>query len=115
MRYTRQGPRWWCAWVPLLGLGGLLILESQAPLSPAGHRVAQLIMTLLMYGVVMGWLRRNHGALVHEAYEREQAQEYTREARQLRRASVRSDDASWDDAWLPWQSNGHDTEMQRRR
>ena len=73
MRHTRQGPRWWQTGVLPLLLGGLLALEPQAPLSPGGHKVALLAMTLLMYGIVACWLRDNRGALINETYAREQA------------------------------------------
>ena len=92
MRHTHQGPRWWKAGVLLLLLGGLLVLEPQMPLSPGGHKVALLAMTLLMYGIVACWLRYNRGALINETYAREQAQEWKRRARQQQRALVMSDD-----------------------
>jgi hypothetical protein len=38
---------------------GLLVLEPQGPLSPAGHPIAQLVLALLMYGVVVIWLWGN--------------------------------------------------------
>ena len=98
MRHTRQGPRWWKTGVLPLLLGGLLVLEPQAPLSPGGHKVALLAMTLLMYGRVVCWLRDNRGALINETYAREQAQEWRRRARQQQRALVRSDDAPGEDA-----------------
>ena len=104
-RHTRQGPRWWHIGVPVFVLGGLLVLEPQAPLSPGGHKVAQLVIALLMYGMVMYWLRRNRGALIHEAYEREKAQEDTRRTRQ--REIIMRDHESWDDAELPWQHKRH--------
>ena len=92
MRHTRQGPRWWQTGVLPLLLGGLLALEPQAPLSPGGHKVALLAMTLLMYGIVACWLRYKRGALIIETYTREQAQEWKRRARQQQRALVMSDD-----------------------
>ena len=98
MRHTRQGPRWWKTGVLLLLLGGLLVLEPQAPLSPGGHKVALLAMTLLMYGIVACWLRYKRGALINETYAREQAQEWKRRARQQQRALVMSDDEPWEDA-----------------
>ena len=98
MRHTRQGPRWWKTGGLLLLLGGLLVLEPQAPLSPGGHKVALLAMTLLMYGIVACWLRYNRGALINETYAREQAQEWRRRARQQQRALVMSDDEPWEDA-----------------
>lgn len=117
MQYRRQGPRWWNVWLPLLLLllGGLLVLEPQGPLSPGGHSIAQLVLALLIYGVVVIWLRCNRGALVNKEYEREQAQERRRAARQQRREPIMSDHEPWDDAELPWHSNGHDTDRHRRR
>jgi hypothetical protein len=109
MRRTRRGLTWWNAWVPLLVVGGLLVLEPQAPLSPGGHKIALLAMTLLMYVVVMGWLRRNCGALIHEAYEREQKEGIYKT---VQRESAMSDYEPWDDTRLPWQRHGHN--IQRR-
>lgn len=115
MKHTRQGPRWWQAWVPLLLLGVLLVLEPQAPLGIRGHQIVQLAIVLLMFGVVIYWLRCNRGALVNEAYERAQAQGQTHTGRQPRQETVMDDSESWDDAELPWHSNGYDTDMHRRR
>ena len=114
MYCKRRGPTWWHAWVPLLLLGGLLVLEHQAPLSPGGHKIVQLALTLLMYGVVVGWLRCNRGALVHEAYERAQ-QEGVEKTTPPRRASAMSDHELWDAVGLPWQNHGHSIDIQRRR
>jgi len=115
MRHTRQGPTWWHVWVPLLGLGGLMVLEHQVPLSPGGHKVAQLALTLLMYGVVMSWLRCNRGALIHREYERGQHQEYRDKRRQHMRERALRDAQPWDDAEPPWQNSGHAMDIQRRR
>jgi hypothetical protein len=117
MHHTRQDPRWWNIWLPLLLLllGGLLVLEPQGPLSPGGHPITQLVLALLMYGVVVLWLWCNRGAFINKAYEREQAQERMRASRQQKREIMMSDSEPWDDAWPPWQSNGHDTDMQRRQ
>lgn len=101
MQHKRQGPRWRSAWLPLLLLGGLLVLEPRIPLSSGGHQVVQLTIALCMYNVVVCWLRRNRGALVNEEYEREQAQERMHMARQSRREPARSDHDSWDNAGLP--------------
>ena len=116
MRHTRQGPRWWQVWIPLLLVGGLLVLESQATLSPGGHQVAQLLMTLLMFGVFMAWVWCSRGARLHEEYEHEQDKERIRRARQQRRALGLSDHEPWEDTWQPWQSSHeHHTDTQRRQ
>jgi len=111
MWHTRQGPRWWSIGLPLLGLGGLLVLEHQALLSPGGHQVAEIAMALLMYGGVVCWLWYNRGALVHQEYERERAAK----ARQPRQEPIIYDDEPWDDSCLPWQSNEPDTDIHRRQ
>ena len=113
MQLTRQGPRRWTAWVPLLLVGGPLALEPQIPLSPGGHRIVQLAMTLLMFGIIVYWLRRNRGALINEAYEREQ-REGVYKRMQQRRESAMSDQECWDDTWRPWQRHGHATDIPRR-
>jgi hypothetical protein len=103
MRHTRQGPRWWNVWLPLMLLlfGGLLLLEPQGPLSPAGHSIVQAVLALLMYGAVVIWLRYNRGALLNKEYEREQAQGRASMARQPRQEPIIHDDEPWDEVWLP--------------
>jgi hypothetical protein len=116
MWHTYRGPRWWHVWVPLLLVGGLLVLEPQTPLSPGGHQVAQFLIALLMYGIFISWLWCSRGARLHEEYEREQVQEHRRRARQQRRELSRSTHKLWEDTWQPWQSsNGHNTDRQRRQ
>ena len=85
MWHTWQRPRWWHVWVPLALVAGLLVLEPQASLAPGGHKVAQFLLALLMYGVFVGWMWCTRGTCLQEAYEREQAQEPLRRARQQRR------------------------------
>ena len=113
MRLTRQGLRWRTAWVPLLLVGGSLGLEPQIPLSPGEHQIVRLVMALLMFGIIVYWLRRNRGALINEAYERERKERLYKSLQQ-RRESTMSDEEPWDDAWQPWKGNGHDTDRQRR-
>jgi len=114
--YRRRGPRWWNVWLPLLLLllGGLLVLEPQGPLSPGGQPIAQLVLALLMYGVVLIWLWYNRWALAN-GDKREQQQERAHPGRQQRPEPPISTHEPWDNAWLPWQNNGHSTDRQRRR
>src|SRR5262249_39917663 len=100
MRLTRQGPRWLAIWVPLLLVGGALALEPQLPLSPWGHQVVWLAMTLLMFGIIVYWLRRNCGALINEAYEHERKERVYKSIQQ-RRESAMSDEEPWNNAWHP--------------
>jgi hypothetical protein len=97
MQRTRHSPRWWTAWMPLLLVGGTLALESQVPLSPGGHQIMQIVMTPFMFGILMFWLRCKRGALINEAYEREQKEGVYKHMHQ-RRAAAMSDDEPWEDA-----------------
>ena len=78
-----------------------LLLEPQGLLSPAGHSIVRIVLALLMYGVVVIWLRYNRGALLNREYEREQAQARASTARQPQPEPIIHDDEPWDEAWLP--------------
>src|SRR5262245_49684680 len=112
MRHTRRSARQWHIWLLpllLLLLGGLLVLEPQGPRSPAGHPIAQLVLALLLYGVVMIWLWYTRGALANED-TRAQLQEYAYTGRPQRQKSAISTHEPWDNTWLPRQNNGHATD-----
>ena len=116
VQYTCQSPRWWHVWVPLVLVGGLLVLEPQAPLPPGGHQVAQFLIMLLMYGVFMGWLWCYRGTHLHEEDEREQVHERARKARQQRRELAMSLYVPWEGTSRSWHSrNGPNTDMLRRQ
>jgi hypothetical protein len=60
----------------------------------------QIAMTPFMFGILVFWLRRNCGALINEAYEREQ-KEGVYKCMPQRQESAMSDDDPGDDAWRP--------------
>src|SRR5262245_51836077 len=116
MWHTRQSLRWWQAWVPLLLVGGLLVLEPQVPLSPGGHQVVQFLIVLLMYGVFMSWLWCYRGTRFYEEYEREQAHERARKARPQRQEVAMRTSMPWGETSRPWHSrNGQNTDILRRQ
>ena len=97
MRRTRQGPRWWTAWIPLLLVGEALALEPRIPWSPGLHQIVRLAMMLLMFGIIVYWLRHNRGALVNAVYEHER-KERVYKSMQQKRESVMSAYEPWEDA-----------------
>jgi hypothetical protein len=118
MEHKRQNLVRWYVWVPpllVLLLVGLLVLEPQGPRTPAGHPIAQLVLALLIYGVVMIWLWCIRWALTNKADKRAQQQERVHMVRQQLQEPVISTHESWDDVLLPWQNNGDSTLIQRRR
>ena len=64
MLRTPREPGWWMlsALVPLMG--GLLVLEYHAPLSPRGHQYVQVGIMLFIYGLV--WLWVSARAIAHD-------------------------------------------------
>lgn len=62
-------PAWWrlYALVPLMG--GLLMLESYAPLSPGWHECVQIGIVLFVFGLVWVWVRANAVALLEVGYD----------------------------------------------
>ena len=90
---------------------GLLTLAAGYFLYPLATTFAEiygihvlLAMTLLMFGIVIYWLRRNRAALINEVYEREQ-QEGVYTHMQQRRASAMSEAEPWDDIWRSWEAS----------
>ena len=65
---TDRQPVWWVLYTLVPLMGGLLVLEHQASLSPAGHKFAQIGIVLCIYGLVWLWLRANTLALLRVAY-----------------------------------------------
>jgi hypothetical protein len=65
---TDRQPVWWVLYTLVPLLGGLLMLEHRASLSPAGHKFAQIVIVLCIYGLVWVWLRANELALLRVAY-----------------------------------------------
>ena len=118
MPHNRQSPMRWYAWLfplLLLLLGGLLVLEPQGPRSPGGHPIAQLVLALLMYGVVVIWLWCIRWGLVREEKAREQHQAWAPQGRhQSQEPAMRTNELS-DANWRPWQHNGQVPDRQRRR
>jgi hypothetical protein len=67
MRKDGRRPSWWQLWLLFPVLGILAFLEVRASLSPAGHRVVEVAIILVVYGLVSVWLRANQAALLRES------------------------------------------------
>ena len=63
-------PAWWMlsALVPVMG--GLLFLESRAPLSPGWHKCVQIGIVLFTYSLVWAWLRANDRTMLRDSLNR---------------------------------------------
>jgi hypothetical protein len=61
--HTQRRPAWWMLYALVPVMGGLLLLESRASLSPGWHKAVQIGIILFVYGLVWVWIRANDGAL----------------------------------------------------
>jgi hypothetical protein len=59
MTHRQPRPAWWLLYTLGPIMGGLLLVETRAPLSPGGHTAVQVGIVLFTYGSVWLWLRVN--------------------------------------------------------
>jgi hypothetical protein len=59
MTHKRPRPVWCLLYTLGPMMGGLLLVEARAPLSPGGHTAVQVGIVLFIYGLVWLWLRVN--------------------------------------------------------
>lgn len=63
---ARRKPPWWMLYALVPLMGGLLVVESQASLSPGWHKGVQIGIILFIYGLAWLWLWPNDLALRHD-------------------------------------------------
>jgi hypothetical protein len=65
MPKTRE-PAWWILYALVPVMGGLLIEEFRAPLSPGWHKAVQVGIILFVYSLIWVWLWANDSAMLHD-------------------------------------------------
>ena len=70
MHNNKQRPSWWLLYISLPMMVSLFLLEMRLSLSDTGHRFAELIIVLIVFGSMSLWLKANTGALIQENLER---------------------------------------------
>lgn len=85
----KRGPKWGILYVIVPLVAGLFGLEMKAPLPEAGHRIAQVCVILLTYGLVALWLRANRLAILNEGYRKQK-----KNGRQSRRWIIHREELS---------------------
>ncbi len=69
MRTKTRRPAWWQLWVLVPVLGILGFVETGTPLTAVDHKLAEVGILLLVFGLISLWLHANQAALVGEAYD----------------------------------------------
>jgi len=67
----KRGPQWGILYMIVPLAAGLFWLETKVPLSETGHRVADVGIILLTFGLVEFWLRANRLAILNEDYQKQ--------------------------------------------
>jgi hypothetical protein len=65
-----RAPAWWTLYAVVPVMGGLLVAEFRAPLSPGWHKAVQAGIILFVYGFVWVWLRANDRAMLLDSANR---------------------------------------------
>ncbi|HEX3051834.1 MAG TPA: hypothetical protein VHP83_14340 [Aggregatilineaceae bacterium] len=68
---------------------GFLLIQHELHLSPAGHKVALLVVTLLIYALVALWVKSNTRALEDETYSSKPEQQSNPQGLSIPESAVR--------------------------
>ncbi len=71
-------PNWWLLYLLLPVLVGLLVIETKVPISEVGHRVVEVGIVLLVFGLIELWLRTNNTRIQAEQWRAAQGRETRR-------------------------------------
>lgn len=90
MKKGSKRPSWWLLYLSAAVILGLLWMEVKAPLSENGHTWTQVGLVMVLFGLVMTWLRANDAAFLSEEYEKlkETTITYTLDTRSSRHGEV---------------------------
>ena len=71
-------PKWWLLYLLLSVLVGLFVIESKASISDAGHRVVEVGIVALTFGLIELWLRANDANIRAEQWRAAQGRQTRR-------------------------------------
>jgi len=70
MKKGSRHPSWWFLYLGAAVILGLFRMEVKMPLSEIGHTWAQVSLVVVLFGLVITWLRVNDAAFLSEEYEK---------------------------------------------
>ncbi len=74
-RKTRS-PAWWVLFVLLLGMLGLLILESRDGASNPAHEITDIVIVLAFFGAMLAWIHFNLAAIAENELDQTETGEF---------------------------------------
>jgi hypothetical protein len=84
-----RAPAWWTLYALVPVMGGLLVSEFRAPLSPGWHKAVQVGVILFVYSFVWLWLRANDRAMLLDSANRTSLYREVRDDRDAAQGSAR--------------------------
>jgi hypothetical protein len=84
-----RAPAWWTLYALVPVMGGLLVSEFRAPLSPGWHKAVQVGIILFVYSFVWVWLRANDRAMPLDSANRTPLYGEVRDDRDTAQGSAR--------------------------
>jgi hypothetical protein len=84
-----RAPAWWTLYALVPVMGGLLVSEFRAPLSPGWHKAVQVGIILFVYSFVWVWLRANDRAMLLDSANRTSLYREVRDDRDAAQCSAR--------------------------
>ncbi len=67
---SRRKPNWWLLYLTVPLMLGLLVIEGRMPYPLVVHRIAEVVIVLLSFGLMFLWVRANEGGLIDEEIEK---------------------------------------------
>lgn len=61
--------RWWALDITIFVISLLLLFEGRAPLSPAWHKVVLVTLVMIIFGLLVLWVRVNRSMLIEAELE----------------------------------------------
>lgn len=71
-------PKWWLMYLLLPVLIGLLVIEIEIPISEVGHRVVEVGIVVLIFGLIELWFRANDANIRAGQWRATHGREYGR-------------------------------------
>lgn len=63
-------PNWWFIYLCTAFMLGLFWLEVNAPLSETGHKWIEVGLVIILYSLIMAWIKANEVGLINEEREK---------------------------------------------
>lgn len=75
MQKPRSRPNWLVLFLVITPVLGVLWLEAREPLSQVDHKIVEIGLVVLLYGIVAVWLKANEHIVMFDEHQKRQRQD----------------------------------------